>query len=126
MMIPRFTLSPGAWYAMEFHISNSEGYEHWTSPIKVYSVVPKGTGAGIFDLAFLHAAYPAGVRDKVYTLRTLLRTGDYIIAERLGEKDRQMSVILFDLQPEWLKLHFNIEVLNIEEAPRILESTLGF
>lgn len=118
----RFTLRSDTWYTMEFHIANGSAYEHWLSAVKVYSIAPKGSGAGIFDLSFYHADYPAGVRDKIYTLRTLLRSEAYIIAERLGEKDRQMSVILFDLQPEWLKRYYNIEARSMDEAVRKLES----
>jgi hypothetical protein len=106
---------------MEFIMNGEQEAERWYSPVKIERVTPKGSGAGEFDLEFYHAAYPAGVRNKVYPLRTLSRTRTFILAAHLDEPDRQMTVLLHALAPEWLKMHFNIEVADAGRAQLEME-----
>lgn len=109
---------------MEFFISEDNEFQRWYSPIKVLNVHPHKTGKGTFELEFYHAAYPAGVQNKKYELRTLIRSGKYLMAERLHDSGRQMTVVLFDLMPDWLMMHFNIQADDSARAQSAMEELM--
>ncbi|MCB2205031.1 hypothetical protein KQI65_09805 [bacterium] len=123
----RFTIVPGNWYAMEFIMDSTDEVQRWYSPVKVQRFSPRQSGGREFDLAFFHAAYPAGVQNKVYPLRTLFRTQSFMIAEHLDEPERRMTVLLHALSARWLKIHFNITVDNDADLQAAMENeTRGY
>lgn len=61
-------LEPRHWYAMEITMENGEQHH---SPVWVMDVAGQKTGKGTLNLAFWHAAYPEGVRDKRYRWHVL-------------------------------------------------------
>ncbi len=74
----RFTLKPKHWYACRF--LGDELGDNTCSPIRVDRLEPKGGGKRLLDLHLYHADYPAGVRNKCYTLRTLERGRHFMLA----------------------------------------------
>lgn len=76
----RFTLEPRQWYAMELISSEFGPNIRRCSPIEVYSLTPAGGGKRRLELSFYNAAYPAGVRDKLYTLQTIKRAEHFFIS----------------------------------------------
>lgn len=102
--MPRFTLQPRQWYAMECLFPDA--HRHY-SPIWIKAVMPQSGLDGRIDLEFYHANYPEGVRDKLYALRTLRRTSAYFLAEAFGppEPDRRL-ILLEAITPTWLRAHF--------------------
>ncbi|PLX22905.1 MAG: hypothetical protein C0600_16110 [Ignavibacteria bacterium] len=106
---------------MECLLSAEGGLERHYSPIRIEELVPQKTGQGEFELAFYHAGYPAGVRDKRYRLRTLNRSTCYLVAQRLDDPAPHMTIIFHDLSREWLKEHFCINVEEDETIDDILE-----
>lgn len=105
----RFTLEPGQWYAMEL-ISPEFGAEvrHY-SPIRVDAFEPAGQGSRRFNLSFFHAAYPEGVQDKVYTIKTIERNNHFLLGKVVGT-DR--LVLLMELSDQWLNRHFDKQSLS--------------
>ena len=101
----RFTLREGRWYACEL-IGDEFGDDLCSySPIKVYAVKPHGKGNRQFTLAFYHANYPAGVRDKEYTMRTLERGTRFILAKSL-DHDPPRILQIYEIDIPWLQRHF--------------------
>jgi hypothetical protein len=72
------------------------------SPIRIEAV--KTQGARRLQMNFLHAAYPAGVQDKSYLIQTIQRDENYLLGKVLNA-DRM--VLLFELDANWLNLHFS-------------------
>ncbi len=106
----RFTLLPGGWYAAEIlgdeFSAAAEFRGH--SAIRVDSVAPAQSGQRHFELAFYHANYPEGVRDKVYTLQTLER-GEHFILVRSVDHTPARLLLIYDMTWPWLGLHFGIQ-----------------
>lgn len=100
-------LQPGRWYACEFigeefpPESDSTSY----SPILVHGAKGLKTGRRQFELHFHHANYPAGVQDKLYRLRTLLRAPGLLLAESLEHQPVRLLQI-YEISLEWLGRHF--------------------
>ena len=69
----RFTLSAGAWVAMDLWMEDDGSVWEHASPIRIDRVHPLGTGRTEVELGFFHACYSEGVQDKVYRLRILHR-----------------------------------------------------
>lgn len=109
-MKDRFTIQPGRWYACE--IIGDEFDEDCCSysPIRVDHIEPLKNGNQIFKLHFYHANYPAGVRDKKYTLRTIERHHKFIIAKSIDHEPARILQI-YDLDIRWIDRHFtNVNV----------------
>ena len=107
------TLKPGHWYAAEL-IGEEFGSEIRSySPIRVDEVRPRG-GRG-FSLAFYHANYPEGVRDKVYELETIERTATFILA-RLREHSPSRLMLIYPVTSAWLREHFGATVADDEDV----------
>lgn len=103
----RFTLKKGRWYACEFigdeFIEDRCSY----SPIKIYSLIACHNGQRRFDLAFYHANYPEGVRDKEYELVTLERGRTFILAKSI-QHDPLRILQIYDIDENWVRRHFAI------------------
>jgi hypothetical protein len=109
LFMSRFTLDPREWYAMEL-LSSEFGTEvRRYSPIRVDGLAPKGSGSRRFDLSFFHAAYPEGVQNKVYTIKTVQRC-DHFLFGRVADTNR--LVLFLELSDKWLKQHFDDQALN--------------
>lgn len=117
----RFTIEARKWYAMECLLSGEDGLERHFSPIRVEELASLKTGQGEFELAFFHAGYPVGVRDKRYRLRTLKRSTGYLVADRLDDELRSMTIIIHDLSRAWLKQHFCIDLQEAETIDDLME-----
>lgn len=106
----RFTLQTGRWYAAEFlgdEFTGSECPRHF-SPIRVDEIHPKRDRQRTFELAFFHANYPEGVRDKRYTLETLERAERFILARSIQHTPPRY-VIIYDISRDWLQRNLGIE-----------------
>jgi hypothetical protein len=106
----RFTLLPGQWYAAEFigdeFCAAAEFRSH--SAIRVDAVAPARSGHRHFDLSFYHANYPEGVRDKVYSLQTLERGAQFILA-RSADHTPARFLLIYDISWPWLRSHFGVQ-----------------
>ena len=81
------------------------------SPICVDTVTLRKSGKRIFELAFYHANYPEGVRDKVYSLETIERGARFILAKST-EHDPVRMLLIHELTHEWLRMYCKIESVN--------------
>ena len=83
-------------------------FNHY-SPIYVYEFRALKTGQGAFKLDFFHANYSAGVQEKTYELKTVLRNTFILIAERIDSKTEAGSPLTFlsELSSDWLQSHFD-------------------
>lgn len=116
--MPRFTLNPSRWYAMEW-IEPDAGRSY--SPIWLHALRPQGAGDGRLEIEFYHANYPEGVRDKIYPLRVLHRAPGYLLAEQTDGAPTERRLILIEpITAAWLRRHF--PELRITSAT---ESTLA-
>jgi hypothetical protein len=100
----RFSLQPEKFYAMELFSPEFGEQVRTYSPIKVYSIAPAGGGSRRFDLSFFHAAYPEGVQEKVYNIRTIERSANFLLGRVLGT-DR--VILIMELTDAWLHKHFD-------------------
>ena len=80
--------------------------------MKVEAVEAKKEGSRSFDLAFYHANYSEGVRNKTYELRTIERAESFIFAKRCD--DSGLFILLFPMTAAWLNNHFNAGLLDDE------------
>lgn len=85
----------------------------------MHSARPLSTGHGEFELHFFHANYPAGVHDKQYRLRTILRTASYLAA---AVTDSPRIVVFQPVSREWLRDRFDFVVPADEDIGRWLET----
>jgi hypothetical protein len=111
----RLTLLAGSWYAAEF-IGDEYGPENDCrsySPIRVIKVEPM-TGRKFF-LAFYHANYPEGVRDKTYLLATIKRGQRFLLARCL-EVEQDRFLLIHAITSRWLREHFNSSFDEPEDA----------
>lgn len=116
----RFTLERNQWYAAEF-LGEEFGKDIRSySPIKVYSFIPLKNGSRQFELTFYHANYPEGVRDKTYTLKTLERNRQFILAKSTSHKPARL-LLIYTISTEWLIHHFDIRIEEGETAESWLE-----
>ncbi len=104
-----FTLTPGRWYALEMVGDEFSPVLRHLSPIRVDAVSPKHIGERVFDLWFYHANYPAGVRTKMYTLQTLERGEQFLLAKSLYHAPPRL-LLVYELTAEWLREHFRVEL----------------
>ena len=72
-------------------------------------------GGRRFSLAFYHANYPEGVRDKVYELETIERTATFILA-RSREHSPSRLMLIYPVTSAWLREHFGATVADDEDA----------
>ena len=108
----RFSLEPGRWYAAEL-LGEEFGSEIRSySPIRVEEIGPKGGRS--FSLAFYHANYPEGVRDKVYELETIERSATFILA-RVCEHSPARLMLICPVTSAWLREHFGATVPESED-----------
>lgn len=112
----RFKLEPEHWYAAEIigdeFDFTEDGVRSYT-PIKVYGVVPRGNRT--YELSFYHANYPEGVRDKVYTLRTIEREQRFILAHSTGPKPTRYMLV-YSITAAWLRRHFGRKIRDDENV----------
>jgi hypothetical protein len=112
----RFTLVPEQWYAAEFigdEFGSNQEYRSY-SPIRIHSVTPLKSGGRRLKVAFYHANYPEGVRDKTYTLETLERGEHYILCRSVEHSPTRL-VLLYSISWEWMSRHFGVERPCLEE-----------
>ncbi|MFC0444222.1 hypothetical protein ACFOD1_02800 [Pseudidiomarina halophila] len=104
-VMDRLSLENGEWYAMEI-IGDEFGREvrHY-SPIKIISVKPLKSGKSFFTMQFYHANYPEGVRNKAYTLKTIQRCENFLLAKKNGSSTMRY-LLIFELSVEWFEKHF--------------------
>ena len=108
----RLSLEPGRWYATEL-LGEEFGDEiRSCSPIRVDEITPRGRRK--FSLAFYHAGYPEGVRDKVYELETVERNAMFILARSLSHSPVRLMLI-YTVTRAWLREHFGISVSESED-----------
>ncbi|OFW56551.1 MAG: hypothetical protein A2133_08535 [Actinobacteria bacterium RBG_16_64_13] len=109
----RFHLEPRRWYAAEL-IGEEFGSEIRSySPIRVDEIRPKGGRR--FSLAFYHANYPEGARDKVYELETIERSATFILARSREHSPTRLMLIYF-ITIAWLREHFGASVSESEDV----------
>lgn len=109
----KFTLEPGRWYATEF-IGDEFGEELRSySPIRIERVVPKGGRQ--YVLAFYHANYPAGVRDKEYELETLERSATFVLARSRTHVPPRLMLI-YGMTSLWLRNHFSASISESDDC----------
>jgi len=109
----RLLLELRRWYAAEL-IGEEFGSEIRSySAIRVDAVRPSGDGR--LSLAFYHANYPQGVRDKVYELETIERTATFILA-RSREHSPSRLMLIYPVTSAWLREHFGATVADDEDA----------
>lgn len=82
------------------------------SPIRVDKITPHGGRK--FSLAFYHANYPEGVRDKVYDLETLERNQTFISARSVSHNPVRLMLV-YAITGEWLREHFGIVISESED-----------
>ena len=102
------TLLPDHWYACEFIPEDPLNDERMYSPIRIQSIRTFKDGSGRLQLAFYHANYPEGVRDKLYDLRVVLRTPTSFLAVRSGTPP--LVLLIHELDAAWLAKQFDIRV----------------
>lgn len=78
---------------------------HAFSPIKVFGLEPLKSGSGIFKLQFYHANYPEGVRDKEYTLRTIERGSNYLLAKSIDHMPARI-IYIHEITDAWMSRFF--------------------
>jgi hypothetical protein len=105
----RFTLTPGRWYAMEMVGDEFTPLLRHHSPIRVDAISPKRIGQRVFDLWFYHANYPPGVRTKMYTLQTLERGEQFLLAKSMYHTPLRF-LLVYELTADWLWEHFRMEL----------------
>lgn len=101
----RFTLQPGRWYAAELLGEEFGDRIRSYSPIRVLAVTPLRNGSRQFVLAFYHANYPEGVRNKEYTLAAIEHSRTFLFARSL-EHDPARLLLIYDISSDWLQTHF--------------------
>lgn len=102
--MPRFTLQPGCWHAMETIEPDAQRH---LSPIWLQALRPLGAGNGCLEIKFYHAVYPEGVRDKTYVLRVRRRAAGYLLAEQMEQApSRRRLLILEIMTADWLRRNF--------------------
>ena len=104
MRSPQFTFEPDRWYAMEVWAADWQ-FRPAASPIKVFRVTPLQRGDGAFKLSFFHADYPEEVPHKVYTLRTLHRSTEVLLAISLEPKEDR-TLAFFPVTQNWLHAYW--------------------
>ena len=117
----RFTLNNETWYACEFIGDEFQEDCCSYSPIKVRDVVPLRTGGGKFRLAFYHANYPAGVREKEYELAMIERGQTFLLAKSV-EHDPPRILQIYDIDWNWVVRHFHASGGNNDDVQRWLET----
>ncbi len=114
-----FTLAPERWYACEL-IGDAFDQDRCSySAIRVLDLHPGRSGPGTLDLAFYHANYPEGVRDKDYRLAVIARTERLLLARSLTHQPARF-LQLYDIDWDWLARHF-----GIQEAPMDVQHCLN-
>lgn len=109
----RFTLVPHRWYASELIGEEFGSSIRSYSPIRVDQITPNGGRK--FSLAFYHANYPEGVRDKVYDLQTLERNSFFILA-RSTSHDPGRLMLIHTITAGWLRQHFGVAMLETDDV----------
>lgn len=109
----RFTLEPRKWYAAEIFGEEFGGDIRVFSPIRVDGVKPKGGRK--FTLAFYHAIYPEGVREKIYELETIERNKNFLIAQSTDHKPRRI-LLVYAVTASWLAGRLGIKVSEIDNV----------
>lgn len=123
----RFTLQPRRWYACMFlgdEFDASAMCCTSPSPIRVDQVRPLATGSRIFDLSLFHANYPEGMRAKTYTLQTIDRGENGILA-RSTEHSPLRFLYLTEITADWLRHNFPSFDFKPESLQQDLERTFG-
>ena len=117
----RFTLERDKWYGVTFIGDKfGTGYGHSYSPIKVFEVELLNTGKRTFKLHFFHANYPAGVNDKVYTLKTMERGKRFMLACSDDHNPKRIMYIE-EMSKGWLHKHHGVELQEPRTAEEWLE-----
>lgn len=109
----RFSLEPNCWYAAELFSEEFGSAVRSYSPIRIDRVTPKGGRK--FELAFYHANYPEGVRDKVYDLETVERNRYFAIVRSVSHEPARFMLI-YCVTTDWLLCHFGVTVRDGEDA----------
>lgn len=124
----RFTLENGKWYACEM-IGDEFKPDSCSvdccsyTPIKVHGITPSHAGDRSFRLAFYHANYPEGARDKDYPLCMIERGANMLLARSLEHTPARI-LLFYDITAEWIRTQF--PKLNPDERdfPRWLDKNL--
>ena len=106
----RFTLVVGNWYAVEIH-EGSVGENCSYSPILIEGIIPAGSGKRVFSLSFYHAAYPEGVRDKIYTLKTIERTEQHLLSLSMDHEPNRY-LLISPISWQWMREHYRNDLNN--------------
>lgn len=101
----RFALCVNRWYAVEFIGDEFDDGLRSFSPILVHAVSAAGGGKRLMELAFYHANYPEGVRDKCYSLQTIERAVHFLLA-RSTEHTPTRLMLIYEITWDWLRKHF--------------------
>jgi hypothetical protein len=99
----RFSLEPERWYACELIGDEFEEDMCSYTPIKVLRLEPRGDRTLLLE--FYHANYPEGVRNKVYSLRTIERCQNFMLAKSLDHSPIRIMQI-YEITYDWIAKHF--------------------
>ena len=102
----RFTIDPERWYAWHSFPGPADdgAFNPYLSPIYVEHFRPKKSGAGLFEIRLVNAAYTEGIQHFDMTLKILKRASAYAVAEIAGEQER--TGVIGEISFEWLRKHF--------------------
>lgn len=119
----RFTLEPGKWYACEIIGDEFDDDLCAYSPIRVNHIRPLNTGKRTLELGFYHANYPAGVRDKTYTLETVERGRRFMLARATAYQPTRL-LQLYDIDWSWLERHHGVVPARDTSVERWLDENV--
>jgi hypothetical protein len=109
----RFTLEARKWYAAEiFGEEFGENIRSY-SPIRIDQITPKGDRR--FSIAFYHANYPEGVREKTYDLETIERNANFVLARSVGHKPARI-MLFYAVTISWVAQRFNIDLSGVKDV----------
>ena len=104
----QFTLRDGYWYAAEFIDEQFAPEFRSYSPIRIHSMTVTNPNRQRFTLAFYHANYPEGVRDKEYTLQTIEWSRTFLLARSI-EHSAARLLLVHPISWEWVTKHFRVD-----------------
>lgn len=108
-----FTLKRDRWYACEFIGDEFTRDCCSYSPIRVLNVRADRSEPGILELAFYHANYPEGVRDKTYQL-VILERGERLLLARSQRHTPARYLQIYAIDWDWMTRHFCTPTMPVD------------
>ncbi len=121
----RFTIEHRQWYAMELISDEFDPGIRAYSPIRVNEIRPLKSGKRNFKLDFHHSNYPAGVQGKHYSLKTIERGKEYILAKSTSTTPKRL-LLIYNIDWAWLDKHFGGWMKNCPEEKKGRKASRSF